>query len=188
MRTLPLALLLFFATGAEAASWQVDAAKSSLGFVLIWDKEPFKAEFKRWSADIEFDPLDLAHAKASAVIDIASMVSEDPENDKYRNGPNGLDAARFAQARFVTKTFRAVANGRYEAVAELSIHGVTKEVLFPFTLSMTGNTARMRGELTLSRIDFGVGTGSTFGIDWASERSVSHAVKVTVDLTATRRP
>lgn len=40
----------------------------------------------------------------------------------------------------------------------------------------------------LSRVDFGVGTGSTWGIDWSSERTVAHAVKVTVDLVATRKP
>ena len=188
MRLLTLALLFLGVTDVHAASWQVDMPKSALGYVVIWDKEPFKGEFKTWTADIEFDPLDLAHAKASVVIGIASMVSEDPENDKYRNGPNGLDASRFAQARFVTKSFRAAGNGRYEAVADLSIHGVTKEVRLPFALAITGNTAHMTGELTLSRVDYGIGTGSVFGIDWASERSVAHAVKVTIDLTATRRP
>ena len=39
---------------------------------------------------------------------------------------------------------------------------------------LTGNVAHVTGELTLSRIDFKVGTGSTWGIDWASERSPCH--------------
>jgi polyisoprenoid-binding protein YceI len=189
MRTTLAAALLVLASGhAEAAKWRVDMAKSALGFVLTWDKEPFKAAFKKWTADIDFDPADLAHSKADIVIDIASMVSEDPENDKYRNGPNGLDVAHFAQAHFVTKSFRAISPGRYEATADLSIHGVSKEVKLPFALTINGNTAHMTGALTLSRSDFGVGKGSTFGIDWASERTVLHAVKVSVDLIATKAP
>lgn len=190
MRTALITIVyLVFSTGAaNAAQWQVDFAKSKLGFVLTWDKELFKADFKKWSADIDFDPADLAHSKASIVIDIASLLSEDPNNDKYRNGPNGLDVAHFAQAHFITKSFRAIGLGRYEAIADLTIHGITKEVRIPFALAIARNAAHMTGDVTVSRVDFGVGTGSTFGIDWASERTVAHAVKVTVDLTATRKP
>ena len=173
---------------AQAAQWRVDAAKSTLGFVVTWDREPFRASFKRWTATIDFDPAELASAKADVIIDIASFVSEDPENDKYRVGPNGLDVRRFAQARFVSKSFRETGAGRYEAVADLTLHGVTKEVKLPFALAIAGNSAHMTGELTLSRVEFGIGTGSTWGIDWSSERTVSHAVKVTVDLVATRAP
>ena len=182
------AAIALFSPAAQAAQWKVDPAKSTLGFVVTWDREPFRASFNRWTAAIEFDPAELANAKAEVSIDIASYVSEDPENDKYRVGPNGLDVRRFAQARFVSKSFREIGPGRYEAVADLTIHGMTKEVKLPFALTINGNAVHMTGEMTLSRVDFGVGTGSTWGIDWSSERTVSHAVKVTVDLLATRAP
>jgi polyisoprenoid-binding protein YceI len=182
------AAIALVSPAVQAAQWKVDTAKSTLGFVVTWDREPFKASFKRWTADIDFDPADLAHAKANVAIDVASYVSEDPENDKYRVGPNGLDVRRFAQAKFVTKSFREVGPGRYEAVADLSLHGITKEVRLPFALTINGNSAHMTGELTLSRIDFGVGSGNTWGIDWSSERTVSHAVKITVDMLATKAP
>lgn len=182
------AALALLPAAADAAQWQVDAAKSTLGFVVTWDREPFRASFKRWTAAIDFDPADVAKGKADVTIDIASFVSEDPENDKYRTGPNGLDVRRFAQAKFVSKSFRETGPGRYEAVADLTIHGVTKEVKLPFALAINGRSAHMTGELTLSRVDFGVGTGSTWGIDWSSERTVAHAVKVTVDLVATQTP
>lgn len=182
------AVIALVSPAVQAASWKVDAARSTLGFVVTWDREPFRASFKRWTADIDFDPADLAHAKVDVAIDVASYVSEDPENDKYRVGPNGLDVRRFAQAKFVTKSFREISPGRYETVADLTIHGITKEVKLPFALAISRDSAHMTGELTLSRVDFGVGTGSTWGIDWSSERTVSHAVKVTVDLVATRTP
>ena len=182
------AAIALVSPAVHAAQWKVDPAKSTLGFVVTWDREPFRASFKRWTASIDFDPAELANAKADVSIDIASYVSEDPENDKYRVGPNGLDVRRFAQARFVTKSFRQVSLGHYEAVADLTVHGITKVVTLPFALTISGNSAHMTGEMTLSRVDFGVGTGSTWGIDWSSERTVSHAVKATVDLVATRAP
>jgi polyisoprenoid-binding protein YceI len=190
MKTIYLALaaLLTAAPAAEAAQWQVDVAKSRLGFSIAWDREPLKAIFKKWTADIDFDPADIARAKATVVIDVTSLTSEDPNNDRYRNGPNGLDIAHWREARFVTKGFRAAGPGRYEATADLTIHGVTKEVKLPFALAIAGNSAHLTGELTLSRTDFGVGSGNLWGIDWASERTVAHAVKVSVDLNATRKP
>jgi polyisoprenoid-binding protein YceI len=187
-RALLLTALLLASAPAHAAQWQVDAAKSTLGFVVTWDREPFHASFKRWTANIDFDPADLVHAKADVAIDIASFVSEDPQNDRYRVGPNGLDVRHFAEAHFTSKSFREAGPDRYEVVADLTIHGITKEVTLPFKLAINGNSAHMTGELNLSRIDFGVGTGNTWGIDWSSERTVSHAVKVTVDLSATRMP
>jgi polyisoprenoid-binding protein YceI len=183
-----IAVAAFASNAAHAAQWQVDSAKSRLGYLVTWAKEPFKADFKKWMANIDFDPADLAHAKVSVVVDIVGMVSEDPQNDKYRIGPNGLDFMHFAQAHFVSKSFRALGPNRYEATADLSLHGVTKEVKLPFTLTFMGNTAHMVGETTISRVDFGVGKGNVFGIDWSSERTVAHAVKVVVDLTATKKP
>ena len=58
------AAIALVSPAAQAAQWKVDAAKSTLGFVVTWDREPFRASFKRWTANIDFDPADLAHAKA----------------------------------------------------------------------------------------------------------------------------
>jgi hypothetical protein len=83
-----IALATLSTSMADAAQWQVDSAKSKLSYVVVWAKEPFKADFKKWTADIDFDPADLAHAKVKRDRrHIVGMVSEDPENDKYRIGP-----------------------------------------------------------------------------------------------------
>jgi polyisoprenoid-binding protein YceI len=183
-----IALAALSSDVANAAQWQVNPKKSSLGFVLTWDKEPFRADFKKWTADIDFDPADLAHAKVNVVVDIASLLSEDPVNDKYSTGPNGFDVAHFAQARFASEAFRVVGPGRFEATADLTIHGITKEVKLYFALAVTGNSAHVTGEATISRVDFGVGTGNVFGINWASEGIVLHDAKVVIDLMATIKP
>ena len=68
------AALTLISPTVQAAPWQVDMAKSTLGFVVTWDREPFHASFKRWTATIDFDPADIAHAKADVAIDIASFL------------------------------------------------------------------------------------------------------------------
>ena len=64
MRTLILALALTLsAASADAAAWSVDQGKSKLGFSVVWSGEPLKASFKKWTADIDFDPADPSHAR-----------------------------------------------------------------------------------------------------------------------------
>jgi polyisoprenoid-binding protein YceI len=183
MRLVPFVFAAaLFATQAAAASWNVDHAHSKLDFAVQWSGEPFIATFRKWSAQIDFDPADLAHAKAAVTIDMTSAVSGEADLDQNLPGAQGFDTGRFPQAHFVTKYFRSLGNDRFEAAGELTIRGITKTVTLPFTLNIQGEHAHMKGEATVMRTDFGVGSGDM----WAGETPVAHAVKVTVDLTATK--
>lgn len=181
MRTLVVAFLLL-ASPAWATNWNVDYAHSKLGFVVQWSGQPFTATFKKWNARIEFDAANLATSKADVTIDMNSATSGEDELDQSLPGAQGFDATKFPTAHFVTKSFRSTGKDRYEAAGDLTIHGVTKSVTLPFTLTMQGDTAHMRGDVTIMRTDFSVGSGSM----WEGETPVAHAVKVTVDLTATK--
>lgn len=57
---------------------------------------------------------------------------------------------------------------------------MTIPVELPFTLDIQGDTARMTGNTTLDRRDFGMGA------TYPDESTVGFAVTVTVDLTARR--
>lgn len=176
----PVALALS-AAPVFAAHWNVDYAKSSLGFTVNWSGEPFSAQFKRWNADIEFDPADLAHARAAVTVDLASEASDEPDFDSGLKGAQGFETSRFPAARFVVKSFTAKSGSSYLANGTLSIRGISREIALPFSLTVSGNTAHMTGTAHVSRTDFGVGQG-----EWAAPTPVSHDVTVTVDLTATK--
>jgi polyisoprenoid-binding protein YceI len=171
----------FFAIPANAAGWNVDYAKSRLGFTVQWSNEPFSAVFKSWKAEIDFDPTDLAHARASVTIDMASEASDEDEFDSGMRGVFGFEVSKFPTAQFLATNFTHKTGNDYVATGTLTIRGVTKPVTLPFTLTTTGKTARATGTAQIMRLDFDVGEG-----EWAGDKPVSHAVTVTVDLTATR--
>jgi polyisoprenoid-binding protein YceI len=170
-------------TPALAAHWNVDRAKSHLGFSVPWQGQPFTGEFKNWTADIDFDPADLAHAKASVSIDVSSVTSGDAESDAGLKGAQGFDTSHFASAKFTATSFRTTGANAYEASGTLALHGMTKTIVLPFKLQMSGANAHITGTANVTRTDFGVGTGQ-----FASDDPVGRAVKVTVDLTATKAP
>lgn len=176
-----VALLAALSPAAHAAHWTVEP-QSKLGFSVIWSAEPLKGEFKKWSADIDFDPTDLAHSHVTALIQTGSVVTDYPDGDDGLKGAIGFAVDRFPTARFEVATFRRLPDGSFVADGRLTIRGITKPVALPFKLAIQGNRAHMIGRTTVLRSDFGVGQD-----EWAAPQPVAHQVTITVDLVATRR-
>ena len=176
-----LILLALIASPAGAAHWTVNYARSRLGFTAQWSGEPLSGEFKRWNADIDFDPNDLVHARVSVTIDLASEASDEPDFDGGLKGAEGFETSRFPTARFVANAFTAKSTNNYLAAGTLTIRGVSRNVALPFSLTISGGTAHATGTAHVLRTDFGVGQG-----EWAAPTPVSHDVTVTIDLTAAK--
>ena len=175
------AATVFAASSSFAANWNVDTAKSKLGFTVLWSNEPFSGVFRKWKADIAFDPADLAHAHADVTVDLAGEASDEPEFDDGLKGAQGFQIAQFPAAHFVTTGFTHKSGNDYVATGKLSLKGATKDVTLPFTLTIQGNQAHMKGTAVVVRTDYGVGQGT-----WAAPSPVAHDVTVTIDIVATK--
>jgi polyisoprenoid-binding protein YceI len=168
-------------TPASGAQWNVDHAKSHLGFSVLWSGQPFEATFKSWKADIRFDPADLAHAHATVTVDLGSETSAAPDNDDGLKGAEGFAVTQFPSAQFEATSFTSKRGNNYLATGRLILHGVSRPVVLPFALTISGNSAHMTGKAVVSRTDFGLGRG-----EWASAATIAHEVTITVDLSATK--
>jgi polyisoprenoid-binding protein YceI len=168
---------------AEAAHWNVDRGKSHLGFTVNWSNEPFVATFKSWSAQIDFDPADLAHSHVLASIDLGSEGSDTPDNDDGLKGPEGFSVAQFPKAQFETTSIVSKGGDNYVAMGKLSLHGVSRPVALPFTLKISGNSAHAAGKVVVLRTDFGLGQG-----EWAGPNPIAHEVLIDLDIVATKAP
>ena len=93
-------------------------------------------------------------------------------------GADFFDTANHPDATF-TATISPEGES-YIAKGSLTLRGQTKPITLPFALDITGDTAVMKGQTTIDRRDFGMGT--SFG----DESQVGFPVIVTVDLTAKR--
>ncbi len=182
-------LLLFVAlivavpvSTAAPAKWNVDPAKSSLTFVVSVAGQPVTGRFKAFGALIAFDPADLANSSAKITIPMDEAKTGDATRDAMLLKPDWFNILDFPQAVFQTTSFVAKGGNKYEAVGSLKLKGVSKALSLPFTLDIKGDTAVMKGETVLKRLDFGVGRHAEF----MSETPVALSVKVMVNLTAKR--
>lgn len=171
-------------TGAEAAApsaWKINTG-STLGFATAWGGSAIEGRFDRWSADILFSPEALDKSKVSVSIDLASAVSGDSQRDESMQGADWFDVASHAKATFTATRFEKTGENHYVALGTLTLRGVSKPQRLPFTLKIEGDKARVSGVTTLDRTAFGVGQG-----EWKSTDQIPAEVKVSVNLTATRR-
>jgi len=165
---------------AAPARWTVDAG-SKLSFQGKMNGDGFTGIFRRWSADIRFDPKALAASKAIVTIDVASAATGDADRDQALPTPDWFAAQRFPKATFTTTAIKDLDGGRYQASGDLAIRGAHKAVVLPFTLAISGDTARMNGQLVLNRTAFGIGQGK-----WSTPDVVDTSVTVIIALTAHR--
>jgi polyisoprenoid-binding protein YceI len=181
-----LMLAAFFATAlgampAAAVPWKIDTAKSQLSFSGTQTGVAFKGHFSRFNTQIDFDSDHLEASHIVVVIDPASATTGDRQRDGALPGKDWFDATQFPEAKFESTAISKTDDGAYAAAGTLTLRGIAKPVILPFTLTITGTTAHAKGHLNLVRTVFGVGQGA-----WSTGQWVALDVGVDVDIVATQ--
>ncbi|QGZ94557.1 YceI family protein [Terricaulis silvestris] len=164
--------------------WTVDARSSSIGFAYEYEDEngstPFNGRFTRWRADIRFDPSNLDASSAVVRIETASASTGVTAHDGALPSAEWFNAGAHPMAEFRTTRIRSRGGNQYEARGRLTIRGQSRDVSLPFTLSIDGDRASMRGSTTIDRNDFGVGEGGS------GDDLISRDIQLTIRVDATR--
>lgn len=174
-----LPLCLLFPAGTQAVQYdRVDTARSSIRFIPVLMGTKTEGRFKKFTAQIRFDPEKAAQAQAKAEVDLQSFDIGFDEATEEALGPNWFDVKRTPQATFVSTHVKALGADRFELTGHLTIRNQTKPVRFPVTLTREANgQARLDGTLLIKRLDFGLGQGQ-----WAGTGTVANDVTVQLKL------
>lgn len=184
---LVLAALLITTPAAAAPGWQLEDG-SRIAFTAFQQGSPVEGAFQSFTAEIDFDPKDLGHSKVDVQIDAASITTGHKDRDLTLRSAAFFDVQRWPTARFTSSHLIHQSGDSYEADGELTIRDTTKPVVLPFELTIRADPAAAgrllataEGELTISRLDYGVGQG-----DWASTKTVGEKVVIRIEIRATR--
>ncbi|WP_317215919.1 YceI family protein [Gluconobacter sp. GP1] len=168
---------------AMAADWVLDPTHSMLSFSGKQTGQPFTGHFGSFDGTISFDPEHPEAGRAHVTIALSSATTGDRQRDGALPGQDWFNVAQFPSAVFDAQSFRAQGGNAYDAVGTLTIRGISKSVILPFTLDINGATAHAKGQLDIVRSSFGVGQGA-----WATGQWVALDVSVDLDITAQRKP
>lgn len=185
MTALALGAALLAPALAQAApppGWGVDAAKSSIVAVSKQMGVPVEGKFKRFSAQLSFDPAKPAEGKAQVEIDMASfdLGAEDFNRETVKK--EWFDAAKYPKASFVTSAIKAAGPGRYDAAGKLTIKGRTVDVVAPVTFKAEGNQNVFEGVLPIKRLQFNIGEG-----EWKDTSTVADEVQIKFRIVAAKK-
>jgi len=183
VRVLPLVMALAFIAPAWAGPhdpWTIDPIKSRIAFTVEQTGKLVSGRIATWTGAIVLDPADLATARIDIRMDMRSASAGTKDIDDVMLGPNFLDAAHTGEAHF-TSTSVSHRGDDYLAQGKLTIRGVTHDVALPFSLKIQDGRATARGELTIKRLDYGVGRN-----EWAATTYVANDVTIDITVVASR--
>lgn len=155
--------------------WNIDYEQSYIRFTADQAGAPFTGEWTQWSANMQFDEKRLVSSLFDVEIDTSQVYSKDDERDGYIVGDDFFDADNFKTARFLANEFIRTGENQYKSEGLLSIKGLSKTVLFTFSVTRDQNNFVLEGASTIDRLSWNVGTG-----DWADPTWVGHDVRVEV--------
>lgn len=182
--TVALACALCGVATPVVAQVKLVPAQSQLGFVIKQMGVPVEGHFKRFDAQVNFDPAKLATSQIAFGIDVGSATLGSAEADAEMPKPVWLGAAQFPRATFQSKTIKALGGGKFEVAGQLNLKGYLRDVVVPVTLTQTGTAPNVAttatGAFAIKRLAFKVGEG-----EWADTSLVADEVQVKFKLALT---
>jgi polyisoprenoid-binding protein YceI len=178
--TVASALCLALVSHAAMAQQKLLPAQSEIVFVSKQMGVPVEGRFRKFDAQISFDPAKPSAAKTTFDVELASVDTGAPEGDDEVAGKPWFNTRAFPTARFVSSGVKSLGGNKYEVAGQLSIKGKTQDVVVPATFTAQGNSGVFDGSFTIRRADFSIGEGS-----WAKFDIVANDVLVKFRITAT---
>ncbi len=158
---------------------QVQLDKSAINFAYKQMNVAMDGKFKKFSAQLSFDPAKPAAAKTTIDVDLASIDAGSSDADQEVAGKQWFNTKSFPTAQFVSSSFKALGNNRFEVAGKLTIKGKTQDVVAPVSYSAQGNTGVFDGSFTIRRGDFTIGEGP-----WAAFDVVANDIQIKFHIQA----
>ncbi|AMS32044.1 MAG: YceI family protein [Betaproteobacteria bacterium] len=177
------AMLLAFAAAiplTASAQQKLLPAQSEIAFVSKQFGVPVGGKFKKFDAELAFDPKKADAARVSFTVDLLSADIGNNETEAELKKPGWFNSAKVPQATFTSTSVKALGGGKFEFAGKLAIKGISQPVVVPVTLTQNSGVTKAVGSFTLKRLDFKIGDG-----EWNDVSIVANEVAVNVKLALT---
>jgi len=165
---------------AQVETWKIDPAHSAAQFaVRHMGISTVRGEFKKVSGSAGYDTADPGKTSLDATIDATTVDTRVDMRDNDLRSPNFLDVQKYPTITFKSKRAEAAGPGKMKITGDLTIHGVTKEVV----LDVDGPTSPVKDP----RGNFHMGASATtkinrkdFGVNGAPGMA-GDEISITID-------
>jgi polyisoprenoid-binding protein YceI len=181
-RSLTIAIAFSFAlpAAAQVETWEIDpnhtAAQFSVKHMAI---STVRGAFTKVIGTVTYDPSDVTKTGIDASIDANSVDTRVSMRDDDLRSPHFFDVAKYPTITFKSKHAEAAGSGKLKITGDLTMHGVTKEVV----LDVDGPSAAVKDPKGNSHMGASATTKvnrNDFGMS-GHEGVVGEEVTITID-------
>ncbi|HKK18164.1 MAG TPA: YceI family protein [Opitutales bacterium] len=182
-------LLASFALGstaqAEVETYKIDTAHSSVKFSIRHFVAKTTGNFSDFEGTLKIDRDDLTNSKVEATVKIPSVDTDSDKRDAHLQEDDYFDAGEHPLMTFKsTKWTKAEGENKFKVTGDLTMRGITKEVVLDVELLGFGEGMRgaylsgWEASTTLDRTEWGIDGG---------QPAVGTEVDVTINIEAIRQ-
>ncbi len=159
-----LSLFLAVSASAQVETWQIDPAHTASQFAARHlGISTVRGAFTKTTGTVQYDAADLSKTSIDVTIDATSLNTRVEMRDNDLRSDKFFDVQKFPTITFKSKRAEAAGKGKLKVTGDLTIHGVTKEVVLDVD-GPAGPVKDPRGNThmgalattTIKRSDFGV--------------------------------
>jgi polyisoprenoid-binding protein YceI len=157
-----LSALLITHSAFAADTYVFDKGHSSVGFQIRHLFSNVPGKFDDFTGTIQFDEANPEQSSVEVTIQTASIDTGVKMRDDDLRSANFFDATKFPETTFKSKSVKKTGDNTFDVTGDLTMHGVTKEVLLKVELIGKGagpkNSVLSGWDATtsLKRSDFGL--------------------------------
>ena len=171
---------------AEPQPWQIDPNHTAAQFsVRHLGISTVRGQFEKASGTVSFDPSDPTKASIEATIEANTVNTRVQMRDNDLRSPHFFEVEKYPTITFKSTRAESAGTGKLKVTGDLTVHGVTKQVVLDVDASSQpindpmGKGLRMGASATTSvdRRDFGI----TY-----MQGIVADEIQITLDVELTR--
>lgn len=177
------------ATGV--ARWEIDAIHSNVEFsVRHMMISTVRGRFAEVNGHIDFDPADPTSAKIEVEIPVASIDTRSEGRDEHLRSDDFFAADKYPNMTFTSSRVEAAGGNRYRVTGDLTIRGVTREVVLDVEFHGThpdaygGVRAGFSATTSINRFDYGLTWNAAIE---SGGVVVGDTVKINLEIQAVRQ-
>jgi polyisoprenoid-binding protein YceI len=143
-------------TGAEGGTKYVFTENSKIGFVGSKVTGSHTGGFKTFTGHFTVKDGAPVGNDHKVSIDMSSTFSDAEKLTEHLKSPDFFDVEKFPQSTFDVTELKKDSDTQYTVSGNFTLHGVTKNISFPATVTAAGETVKINTKFDINRKDFGI--------------------------------
>lgn len=172
MKSFSFIIVLFLSLSSFGQGWKLLETHK-----VAFSNKDVSGTFDEITGTIVFDSENLSTAKLNFKLKVESINTGNGLQNKHARGDEWFNAEKYPYIEFNSTKIEKSESG-FKAIGKLEMHGVTKDVIIPFTFSKKGNKGTFIAKFSVNRTDYNVGKKGD---------DVADAIKITATLPVQKK-